>query len=75
MCQFSSAGCRYVVEKCLRAIESGNQLGNCFIWEIAMEENTALCQSRIVEINLYLLPIPVSFRKITDFFSAVRGFY
>ena len=40
-----------------------------------MEENTVLCQSGIVEINLYLLPIPVSLRKITDFFSAVRGFY
>ena len=41
-----------MIEKCLRAIGSGNQLGICFIWDIAIEENTALCQSWDVENKL-----------------------
>ena len=38
VCKFSPADCRRVVEICLRTIESGNQLGNCFIWDIATED-------------------------------------
>ena len=37
VCKFSSADCQLVVGICLRTSESGNQLGNCFIWDIAIE--------------------------------------
>ena len=36
--KFSSAGCRRKVEICLRTLESGNHLGYCFIWDIAIED-------------------------------------
>ena len=49
VCKFSSASHWRAVEICLRAIGSGNQLGNCFIWDISTEENSALSQSVNVE--------------------------
>ena len=66
---FRSAASWHAIQTCLRAIESSNQLGNCFIWDIAIEEDAALCQSGNVENFNYRLPIPMSERKITDFFS------
>ena len=38
VCKFSSADCQRAVEMCLRTIESGNQLGNCFNWDITNED-------------------------------------
>ena len=49
VCNYSSAGCRHVVEICLRAMESGNQLDNCLIWDIAIEESSALRHSTNIE--------------------------
>ena len=46
-CKFSSAGCWHENEINLRAMKSCNQLGNCFIWDIAIEDSTALHQSEM----------------------------
>ena len=48
VCKFSSADCQRAVEICLRIIESGNQLGNCFIWDIAIDDCARMQRRKLI---------------------------
>ena len=54
LCKFISAGCWYAVEKCLRAIQSGNQLGSCIIWDDIRRKYCILSEQKNVESPFFL---------------------
>ena len=63
VCKFSSAGCWRAVEIYLKTIESGYQLGNCFIGDITIEDCVrAQCR------KLIIVAYQLSNRTISEFF-------